>query len=83
VNKDVEKTIKEMVLDMMELDIDKLDRNAHLFTISEWDSFHNLMLISLLEEKYNVILTLVDIGNASTINKLIDMIAEKKGWKDG
>jgi acyl carrier protein len=45
--------------------------------IEEWSSLIALMLIAMVDEKYNVVLTGDDIRNSNTIQDLYDKVSSK------
>ena len=55
----------------------KLDYDAKLNTISEWDSFNNLMLISRFQEDLGIEFRAIEIENAQTINSIVELIRKK------
>jgi len=67
------KTIEEV----MGISIAKIDPKAPLNTISEWDSFNNLMLISKFQEEYNIEFTALEIENAKTLADVFALLDKK------
>jgi len=51
-------------------------------TISDWDSFNNLMLISKFQEIFNIEFTAVDIEYIQTINDFFKLIDKKLSHKN-
>ncbi len=69
--------LKKLILEVMNLDIDKIDNNKNLSGVDEWDSFNNLMLVSRVEDQFHVKFSVKDIQHVDTINKIIDVTKKK------
>lgn len=69
--------LRKLILDVMVLDIDKIDNNINLSRVDEWDSFNNLMLVSKVEDQFKVKFSVKDIQNVDTIHKIIDITKKK------
>jgi acyl carrier protein len=69
--------IKELILDVMNIDLDKIDQNKNLTEIGEWDSFNNLMLISRMESEFKVKFSVKEIEETNTIKKIIELVDKK------
>lgn len=61
----------------METDPGTIQMNTEFRTIEEWSSLVALMLIAMVDEKYEVVLTGDDIRNSNTIQDLYDKVASK------
>jgi len=61
----------------MSLDISKFDKNRKINTISEWDSFNNLMLISRLQDEFHIEFTASEIEATQTIASLLALVNKK------
>lgn len=72
-----DKEIIVIIEEVMELDLSKLDFNSNLDSISEWDSFNNLMLISRFQEEFDVEFNAIEIENTNTISGIIDLVKNK------
>ena len=77
---EVRTTLKKLILEVMSIDIDKIDNNKKLSTIDEWDSFNNLMLISKVEDFYKIKFSIGELEDIDTVAKIIKIV-EKKGKK--
>jgi acyl carrier protein len=64
----------------MDIDISTMKGSTKINTISEWDSFNNLMLISKFQNEFKVNFTAVEIEETQTIDSLFNLI-EKKSRK--
>lgn len=76
----IREKIVETVKEVMNIDITKLESSRKINTISEWDSFNNLMLISKFQEDFGIEFSVVEIENTQTIADLFEII-EKKAKK--
>ena len=61
----------------METDPGTIQMNTVFRNIEEWSSLIALMLIAMVDEKYNVVLTGDDIRNSNTIQDLYDKVSSK------
>jgi acyl carrier protein len=73
----VKTELQKLILNVMRLDIEKIDNHRNLSTIDEWDSFNNLMLISKIESKFNIKFTVKDITDATSISKILNLVESK------
>ena len=72
--------IIQIVKSVMDIDISTMKGSTKINTISEWDSFNNLMLISKFQNEFKVNFTAVEIEETQTIDSLFNLI-EKKSRK--
>ena len=61
----------------MGIDVHGVDMNKKINTISEWDSFNNLMLISKFQDDLNVEFSIEEIEAVETLGALFKLIAKK------
>lgn len=73
----IEEKVRKIVLDVMDLDINSIDHNKSLKDVEEWDSFNNLMVVSEIENAFNIKFTANDIYGVDTISKIIGIVAKK------
>jgi acyl carrier protein len=77
----MEKAIREQVIAIVKsvvgIDIAKYPASTVISTISEWDSFNNLMLIARFQEDLNIEFTAHDVERIQTIGALMDFLDEK------
>lgn len=74
---DLHKRITHLISEVMGIDVDKFDKTKKLNTISEWDSFNNLMLITRMQETFKIEFTALDIEKAQTINDIYALVERK------
>jgi len=71
-----EKT-REIVNSVMKIDITKLDPESKFNSISEWDSFNNLMLISKFQDEFGIEFTALEIENTQKVKDLLNLLERK------
>lgn len=62
-------------VDVFGADVAQLDDNYNKDTIAEWDSVHQLNIISLMEERFDVMLDPEDIMACTSYNAGIEILA--------
>ncbi len=78
----IEEKVRKIVMDIMNLDINAIDHNKNLRDVEEWDSFNNLMIISEIENAFNIKFTANDIYGVDTISKIINIVRKKSKNQD-
>ncbi len=76
-DKNLEENVRKTVETVMGVDIGAMDSETKFSSISAWDSFNNLMLISKFEEEYNVRFTAVEIEQTQTVGDLLILMERK------
>lgn len=69
--------VRETVQSIIGVDINAFDANRKINTISEWDSFNNLMLIMKFQELLGVEFSAMDLEKTQSINDLLALIHSK------
>jgi acyl carrier protein len=67
-----EQEIKELVSDITELPIEKLDLDADLFKDLSVDSLKAIEIVAAFEKKYRVIIPEDDIPKITTIRQIVE-----------
>ena len=75
------KTIDQTVKSVMGVDIGTMDHKTKFSSISSWDSFNNLMLISKFEEDLKVKFTALEIEQTQTVGDLYSLLERKVAKK--
>jgi len=70
----LKKLVKETVSEVMDFDISEVSLDKEINTISEWDSFNNLMLISKFQDELDTEFTATEIEEVLKIQDLYDLI---------
>jgi acyl carrier protein len=73
----VKDTIKEIVQEVMDIDINDFEDSQVIAEISEWDSFNNLMLIAKFEEDLNIEFSASDVEELIILSDLYVFIESK------
>lgn len=73
-----EKEIFDIVSRCLELPVDQLDKDSDMLEIPEWDSMRNVMILSQLEEHFDVIIPEEDIFDLVSIGAIIEEIEKIK-----
>jgi acyl carrier protein len=71
-NDNFEQEIKEMVSDIIEVPIEKLDTDADLFKDLSIDSLKAIEIVAAFEKKYRVIIPEDEIPKITTIRQIIE-----------
>jgi len=69
--------LRQVVSDMLEVDIDDINENSSPDNIEQWDSLSHIKLIMAIEAEFNVKLTPDDVMDMLSV-KLIKMILAEK-----
>ena len=71
---DVKNTIRDIVQEVMDIDINDFEDNKNIAEISEWDSFNNLMLIAKFEEDLNIEFSASDVEDLILLSDLYTFV---------
>ncbi len=74
---DNKQKITALINEVMSIDVSKFDTQKKLNTISEWDSFNNLMLISRFQEEFSIEFSATELERTDTIAKIYDLVLSK------
>ena len=69
--------LKQVVSDILAVDIDNIDENSSSDNIDQWDSLSHIRLVMAIEMEFKVKLTPDDMMDMLSV-KLIKMILEEK-----
>jgi acyl carrier protein len=69
--------LKQVVSDILAVDIDNIDENSSSDNIDQWDSLSHIRLVMAIEVEFKVKLTPDDMMDMLSV-KLIKMILEEK-----
>jgi acyl carrier protein len=70
--------VKEILANVLEIDIATIFDNATQKDIAKWDSLQHLNLIVEIEDKYDVSIDPEDISEMVSIDKIIEIIKKYK-----
>ena len=71
------KKINQIVKEVMDIDISMINSETKFSEISNWDSFNTLMLISRLQEDFNIEFTAFESEETKKITDLYNLINNK------
>ena len=72
------KEVKEILANVLEIDIATIFDNATQKDIAKWDSLQHLNLIVEIEDKYDISIDPEDISEMISIDKIIEIIKKYK-----
>jgi acyl carrier protein len=70
--------VKEILANVLEIDIATIFDNATQKDIAKWDSLQHLNLIVEIEDKYDISIDPEDISEMVSIDKIIEIIKKYK-----
>lgn len=75
---ELKEEIRLTIANILEISDDRLDYDTEMDEISEWDSMHNILILSKLEEKYDVLFPEDDIFDLVSVNAFAEEISKLK-----
>ena len=75
---DYEKEIMEIVAGCLEIPVEQLAKDTDMADIPEWDSMRNVMILSQLEDHFDVMIPEEDIFDLVSVNAIIEEINKIK-----
>jgi acyl carrier protein len=73
----VKERVAAIIKEVMGVDTHTIDKKKKLNTITEWDSFNNLMLISKMQEEFGIEFTATEIERTLTVNDIFSLVERK------
>lgn len=70
--------VRELVAEVLEVPAAQLPFDVEMDEIAEWDSMHNVMVLSRLEEHYDILFPEDDIFDLVSVNALVEEIEKLK-----
>ncbi len=70
--------IRSIISGIIELPIEQLDDSAEMEFIKGWDSIHHVMILSALEEHFNILFPDDDILDLISVDAFVNEIAKLK-----
>lgn len=71
-------TIQEILIDILDTEDVFIEENSSAEDFDGWDSLAHINIVTQVEEEFEVKFTLDEIGEFSSVKKIIDAIAAKK-----
>lgn len=75
---ELKEEIRLTIANILEISVDRLGYETEMDEISEWDSMHNILILSKLEEKYDVLFPEDDIFDLVSVNAFAEEISKLK-----
>lgn len=75
---ELKEEIRDIIAGILELPSSSLDYDTEMNEVAEWDSMHNVIILSTLEEKYGILIPEDDLFDLTSINALADEITKLK-----
>lgn len=75
-------SLKELVSKVLGVDIKELNDDSSPDTISSWDSFNGLMLISKLEKNFNIKFTIKEVASFTKLKDFKEAL-KRYGIEEG
>lgn len=79
---DLVEALKQIVSEVVGVDISKVDDSLSPETIETWDSFNHLVIVSAIEERLGIVFTSDDVEHIKNFGDL-RYIAAKRGRGNG
>lgn len=75
---ELKEEIRELMAGILEIPADKLPFEAEMEDVEGWDSMRNVMILSALEDKYDIIFPEDDIFDLVTVQAFADEVEKLK-----
>lgn len=75
---ELKEEIRLTIANILEISVDRLGYETEMDEIAEWDSMHNILILSNLEEKYDVLFPEDDIFDLVSVNAFAEEISKLK-----
>lgn len=75
---DLKEEIRSLIAEILEIPADQLDFDTEMDEIAEWDSMRNVMILSSLEDKYDIMIPEDDIFDLVSVSAIYDEIKKLK-----
>ena len=73
---ELKEEIRLTIANILEISVDRLGYETEMDEIAEWDSMHNILILSNLEEKYDVLFPEDDIFDLVSVNAFAEEISK-------
>lgn len=74
----IQEQVKQIVAESLELDVNSLDCDQELFEMEGYDSMRSVMILSKIEDTFDVMVPEDDIFDITTINEWVAEIEKIK-----
>jgi acyl carrier protein len=69
--------IRKLIADTLDVDLNEVTDNVEIGDLDTWDSIHQLMIVSGLEEKYGIHYNEDDIFEMTSVGTIIEVTKRK------
>lgn len=69
--------IRKLIANTLDVDLDEITDNVEIGDLDSWDSIHQLMIVSGLEEKYGIHFSEDDIFDMTSVGTIIEVTKRK------
>jgi acyl carrier protein len=69
--------IRKLIANTLDVDLDEMTDNVEIGDLDSWDSIHQLMIVSGLEEKYGIHFSEDDIFDMTSVGTIIEVTKRK------
>lgn len=73
----IELAIRRVLADVFEMPLEDIDKNSTQDNIAAWDSLKHLSLVVSLEEEFNIVFPIEEIGNLISFS-LIEVVVKEQ-----
>ena len=70
--------VKQIVAKILEIEVDGLDENADMVDVEGWDSMHNVLILSAIEDHYEIMFPEDDIFDLVSVKALAEEVEKLK-----
>lgn len=75
---ELKEEIKALIVEILEISTEEIDFDTEIDEISEWDSMRNVMILSALEDKYDIMFPEDDIFDMVSISAICKEVEKLK-----
>ncbi len=75
---ELKEEIKALIVEILEISAEQIDFDTEIDEIPEWDSMRNVMILSTLEEKYDIMFPEDDIFDLVSISAICEEVEKLK-----
>lgn len=75
---ELKEEIKALIVEILEISAEQIDFDTEIDEIPEWDSMRNVMILSALEEKYDIMFPEDDIFDLVSISAICEEVEKLK-----
>lgn len=75
---ELKEEIKNTIAEILELPVSELSYEAEMEDVEGWDSMRNVIILSTLEEKYDIVFPEDDIFDLVSVEALVEEVVKLK-----